>query len=106
MYALFDDAGKFLARILALYWQGLSRPLHLFPESSWRYAETKRKDGEDALKAARNVWEGYAPRSAGERAEAYHQLYPGEHDAFDDAFEQIAKAFFLPLMDHMAGGSP
>ncbi|MEN6473794.1 MAG: exodeoxyribonuclease V subunit gamma [Syntrophaceae bacterium] len=105
-YRGLDDAGKFLARILALYWQGLSRPLHLFPESSWRYAETKRKDGEDALKAARNVWEGYAPRLAGERAEAYHQLYPGEHDAFDAAFEQIALAFFLPLMDHMTGGAP
>src|ERR1019366_6795191 len=34
------QAPEFLAGLLALYWNGLSRPLKFFPQTAWAYADT------------------------------------------------------------------
>ena len=36
-----ENSAKILGVLLELYWQGLTRPLLFFPNTSWKYAQLK-----------------------------------------------------------------
>ncbi len=50
-----------LAILLDRYWQGLMRPLHFFPEASWKFVDpgkNRDKSPKDPMNEARKVWRG------------------------------------------------
>ena len=56
-----ENSGDNLAALLDLYREGLSRPLHFFPELSREYAEQTHKKGKGENEAIRVVvkkWQG------------------------------------------------
>jgi len=86
--------------LLVKYRAGLVMPLHFFPESSFEYARMlfeRNKAEEDALRSARNIWEGNN-YNRGEREDPYYQLCFGNTDPLDSEFQVIAKEVFGPLL--------
>jgi exodeoxyribonuclease V gamma subunit len=94
------EAQALLQDLLAWYWQGLRRPLHLFPDSALAYAQAYRKSASDPLAAARRMWES-AERHHGEGEDAYYQLAFREHDPLDGEFAEVAEAVFVPLLTYL-----
>jgi exodeoxyribonuclease V gamma subunit len=96
-----EDAGGHLARLAAEYWEGLRRPLPLFPETSLAFAERlhRSQDVEQARKSARSVWRGN-DFQRGESDDAYHQLMFRDRDPLDAEFERMSRELFLPMLEH------
>jgi exonuclease V gamma subunit len=110
-----DVARRHLADLLALYWQGLHRPLAILPRASWVFAEVW-DDADDAaqqkaLKAARTAWTGNSFQGyGGDGDDDYVRLaLRGATDSFladpfgDDAtaaeFQRLALALYGPLLE-------
>jgi len=97
-----QDARQYLIRLLHIYWAGLRRPLHFFPESSYVYARellVNQREEQRALQAARAAWEG-TPHSRGERDEEHYNLCFRTIDPIDEEFQQLSLQIFQPLMEH------
>jgi exodeoxyribonuclease V gamma subunit len=98
-YSPIEESEKELEALLKMYWRGLSKPLHFFPDSSWAYVESivKGKTREKALESAKNKWVGneYIP---GEVKDLYYQLCFGKIDPFNMEFENVAMAVFGHLV--------
>jgi len=96
-------ARSFLEKLLALYWEGLTRPLPFFPESSWAYAEALVEKGQEeqtALEKARRAWQSTPFSKRGEDRDPYTRLCFGHCDPLDEEFRHIALGVFEPLMAH------
>jgi len=96
-----EGSEKVLELLLNLYWRGLSKPLHFFPESSWAYAKDrleKKETQEKALERARNIWVG-SDFSRGEFEDSSYQFCFGETDPLDEEFETVASDVFGPLIE-------
>jgi len=101
-YLPVEDSEEILAELLEHYWQGLVKPVHFFPRSSWTYAHMfleKGKSDEDALDSARRTWTGndYNP---GECEDSYYQLCFGNTDPIDSEFQHMAEEVFGPLIEY------
>ncbi len=94
-----EDAGGFLLGLLELYWQGLMRPLHFFPDTARVYAEAllKGKTGEDALKTACRTWA--SDRGYAEGDDPYYRLCFGGQDPLDGEFRELADSILRPLLE-------
>ena len=96
------QARQHLAGLLDIYWAGLRRPLHFFPESSYVYARqllVSQKEEKQALQAARTAWEG-TPHSRGERDEEHYDLCFRTVDPIDEEFQHLSLQIFQPLLEH------
>jgi exodeoxyribonuclease V gamma subunit len=96
-----SESGSLLAELLRIYWQGLIEPIHFFPRSSFAYAEAlyrKKKDPGEALSSARKEWEGSDFGGMAESRDPYFLLCFKHTDPLDEAFEELAKNIFQPLM--------
>jgi exodeoxyribonuclease V gamma subunit len=90
-----------LGTLLEIYWQGLSRPVHFFPESCLGYAESvfkKNKTPADAVGTARNIW--IKERGHSESDNAYYELCFANTDPLDLEFQRLAEEVFGPLLEH------
>ena len=88
--------------LLSLYWQGMSEPLHFFPESSFDYAKRmliKKQAESVALKAAQQKWLGN-DFARGESEDPYYNLCFREIDPLNEAFQNIAVSIAAPLLNH------
>lgn len=97
-----DDPLRVLNDLLKLYWEGLMKPLHFFPASSYTYADIilrKNKPKADALKAASNKWLG-SDFSRGESEDPYYRQCFERIDPIDERFEHLAVEVFTPLFEH------
>jgi exodeoxyribonuclease V gamma subunit len=96
-----DDAGSHLARMAAAYWEGLRRPLPLFPRTSFAFAERlhRTQDEARARETAQSVWCGNDYQQ-GECVDAYHQLALRGREPLDHDFERLARELFLPMLEH------
>jgi exodeoxyribonuclease V gamma subunit len=96
------DAEEVLRGLADLYWVGLSRVLHLFPESSYAYAVRVHNDeNPDAgLWDARKAWEEDEFTGRGEETDPYHRLVFRGVDPLDEEFTTLAETVFLPLLAH------
>jgi len=96
------DAEAELRRLADLYWAGLSRALHLFPESSYAYAARVQKDGNlgAAMQDARKTWDENEFTGLGEETDPYHRLVFRGLDPLDEEFSTLAETVFLPLLAH------
>lgn len=100
-YVSLPESRSILESLLALYWHGLSEPLHFFPEASYVYASesARGKPTDKALKAAAREWEGHMhSKVPPEISDPYYQLCFGEVDPLDDAFMTLADDVFSPLL--------
>ena len=93
----FDVIGEphtLLADLIAVYQEGLTRPLPFFPRSAWEYVSTTG----DPAKAAARTWAGndYA---WGESEDAYNQLAFRDSgiEILEGEFEQLASRILGPL---------
>lgn len=89
------DSSARMKELLDAYWQGLSRPLLFFPESSFAYAEkiANGKGRQAALHAAETVYP--------ERDDPFYRLCFGKADPLCDGFEDISVRLFLPLIENI-----
>jgi exodeoxyribonuclease V gamma subunit len=94
------EAQALLQDLLAWYWQGLRRPLHLFPDSALAYAQALRQQTSDPLAAARRMWAS-SDFHCGEGEDAYYQVAFREHDPLDGEFAEVAEAVFVPLLTYL-----
>jgi exodeoxyribonuclease V gamma subunit len=97
-----------LARLLALYRVGQTFPLALFPASAEAYAVRARAgDVEAALAAAKKTFEG--DFGFGESKDPSVERLFADTDPFDPArapsFEELARAVFDPLSEHLTEGT-
>jgi exodeoxyribonuclease V gamma subunit len=94
-FAPAETAAEILQTILALYWEGLMKPLRFFPASAMAYAHKQEWD----LERARKRWaEGY--NIPGEGEDPYFRLCFGQVDPFNAEFERVARTLLEPLLRH------
>jgi exodeoxyribonuclease V gamma subunit len=88
--------------LLAVYWQGLSRPVRFFPRSSYAYAEALKKYDSDerAMQAARRQWEEPSRERSEAGDAAAHLCFSGT-DPLDDEFRALSRAVFGPVLKAM-----
>jgi exodeoxyribonuclease V gamma subunit len=87
----------YLRQLLDLYWQGLSAPLHFFPETSRAWAEAAGSGKEEHQ--ARLVWEsGFQHK--GEGTDPAYAYFFREADPLDDAFIALT-TLFGPIFAHL-----
>ncbi len=76
-----DDAETLLGSLLDLYWQGLHRPLPLFPKASFAFADKllgKNSDEQKARHAALDAFEGSDFTGGGDADDPYINIcFPG-----------------------------
>jgi exodeoxyribonuclease V gamma subunit len=101
-YLPVEKSDEFLEKLLKRYWQGLTKPLHFFPESSWEYAYLilkSNKSDEESLQRARKTWGGgdYGWR---ENDDPHYQLCFRNMDPMDSEFQRIALEVYEPLFTH------
>jgi len=95
------ESENLLKILLDTYWQGLLKPLHFFPDSSWAYAEAviKGKDSDKAMNSARNKWvQSDFGFGRGESQDLYFQLCFKNTDPLDEEFRNLALAVFEPIL--------
>ena len=101
-FASVADPLAVLKGLLDVYWQGLLRPVHFFPRSSYAYAESRLKyaSNERAMQDARKQWEGSWDLGGESGDAASHLCYAGS-DPLDGEFRDLAMAVFVPLLESM-----
>ena len=96
-----NDAGAYLRYMAAAYWEGLRRPLPLFPETSFAFAERlhRTQDEEKARRSAQSAWRGndYQP---GEDKNPYHLLAFHGQEPLGEDFERLSRELLLPMLEH------
>jgi exodeoxyribonuclease V gamma subunit len=95
-----EKSGETLGRLLALYWQGLSEPLHFFTESSFAFAQAIifNKTRDEALKSAAGIWKGTGFGPPPESEDLSYSLCFGQIDPLDRSFGDLALNVFGPLL--------
>jgi exodeoxyribonuclease V gamma subunit len=96
-YSPMEDSEAYLLMLLNIYWKGLRKPLHFFPESSLAYAEQAAKgtDPEKAMRTAQGKWNAY---QYPEKEDSYYNLCFGQIDPLDAEFRELARAVFEPML--------
>ncbi|MGE4561223.1 MAG: hypothetical protein AB7E77_13550, partial [Desulfobulbus sp.] len=90
-------AEPILERLLALYWEGLCRPLPFFPETSCAWVEAKPGAEEDA---AGTVWTGGFQWQGEGNDPAYGYFHSARALPFSAEFVELT-TLFTPIFDHM-----
>ncbi|MCL1980794.1 MAG: exodeoxyribonuclease V subunit gamma [Proteobacteria bacterium] len=86
------DAEQRLHSLLDLYWQGLSKPLPFFPETSLAWAKARHR-GKDPHQAARQAWENGFNREGEGSDPSYRCCFPGERFAATPDFIALAELY-------------
>jgi exodeoxyribonuclease V gamma subunit len=94
------DSRPLLEELLAVYRQGLERPLCFFPKASLAYALALRASSSQrrALGAARAAWDGSEPHE-GESADPYYRRCFETIDPLGEEFQELSRRVFGPLLD-------
>jgi exodeoxyribonuclease V gamma subunit len=97
------ENSHYLADLLDLYWQGLSKPLPFFPNTSYVFARQiyKGHSEQEALHKAASEWEGNSFNLRGEKNDPYNLLYCKNFILADNRlFMDTAKRIYLPALEH------
>jgi exodeoxyribonuclease V gamma subunit len=107
-FAWVENSPEILERLLEYYWEGISRPLPFFPETSREYAMPGSKtemSREERLKKARKKWLGSSSASGEVNDLACRICFPGL-DPLSPEFEEVSLAVFGPLIAHERSFKP
>ncbi|MFT3760487.1 exodeoxyribonuclease V subunit gamma [Thauera sp.] len=86
-----------LQTLLALYREGLARPLHFFPKSAWAFMCSGGKDSE-----AKKKWGGGNRPEFGEANDpAWRLVLRGEQGLPGERFFELARQVLGPLFEHL-----
>jgi exodeoxyribonuclease V gamma subunit len=98
-YSQVEDTETCLRYLLNIYWKGLRKPLHFFPESSLAYAEQAAKgtDPQKAMRTAKNKWDAF---EYAEKEDAYYDLCFRQIEPLDTEFRELAMTIFEPMLKH------
>jgi exodeoxyribonuclease V gamma subunit len=99
-YRLVSNSEEILTRLLQIYWEGLTKPIHFFPDSALAFARAINdgKSTKTALYRAGQAWFG-GSMERGEKEDLYFQLCFGRvEDPMDEEFQELAKDIFLPVL--------
>jgi len=96
---------EILEDLVSIFRQGLTMPIHFFPDSSFLYAEyllERSRSGQFALSKARKKWFGndVVDYPKGEFEDPYYNLCFRRLDPIDEAFKKNAVSIFEPLFQH------
>jgi len=96
-----DHHLQILMDLFNMFKGGLEKPLHFFPGSSLEYVQQeqlKSKSKITALIQARKKWQGSGDYARGESDDPYYNICFKMTDPLDQAFEDVSKAVFGPLL--------
>jgi len=98
----YDPVGNsevIMKALLEKYWEGLRKPIHFFPNSSWTYASCllKNKPRDYCINKASDKWLG-GTMIRGEAEDPYNTLCFSTNNPLDTDFEQISTEIFEPLL--------
>ena len=98
-YSPVEDTEEYLRNLLDIYWIGLRKPLHFFPESSLAYAEQTAKGADDdkAMRTAKGKWDAF---EYAEKEDVHYDLCFRQIDPLDAEFRELAVAIFAPMLKH------
>ncbi len=98
-YSPVKDTEACLCTLLSVYWRGMSKPLHFFPESSLIYAEQTAKgtDPEKAIRTAQGKWDAF---EYAEKEDSYYDLCFRQIDPLDAEFRELATTLYEPMLRH------
>ncbi len=96
-YHPLSNPEEHLAKLLAIYWEGLHHPLHFFPRTSAAYVEAifNGKDEATAMNAALGKWDGYMEK---EREDLYFRACFRDVAPMDKVFKELSLGIFLPIL--------
>ncbi len=98
-----NQSRRLLQFIIALYRQGLSTPIHFFPESAFIYVLKRivqNRSEDSAREAALNRWLG-SDFAKGESADVYYDLcFRDSQPPLDDVFTKNAMDVFEPILQY------
>jgi exodeoxyribonuclease V gamma subunit len=102
-YTSFDytsAAAGMLQRLVDVYLQGLRKPVHFFPSSSWKFAAArfnpcKPQDRAGALRAAQSIWNGF---TYSESDDLYYRHCFGNAHVLDEEFMELSEAVFRDIV--------
>lgn len=99
-----EQSRELLAGLLALYQEGMTRPVRFFPETSLEYAKKARdpKKAAKALSDARGKWHG-SDFFPGESGDDHYRRCFGDQVPLDTEFVKIALAIWEPFLGSLAG---
>ena len=103
-FSAVSQSRDMLHGLLDLFWAGMSKPLHFFPESSYTYAQNVLLKGYSkdlALKSATNKWVG-SEFARGESTDPYFERCFGKTHPLDESFQDLAELIFSPMLAHGA----
>jgi exonuclease V gamma subunit len=98
-----QDALAIMAKLLEIYWRGLSRALPFFPESALIYASAELAPAKSArtspLEKARLAWRG-SKWNAGqaEKGDIYFAFCFPDRDPLNEEFMELALEVFGPML--------
>ena len=98
-----DDAETLLGNLLDLYWQGLHRPLPLFPKASFAFADKllgKNGDEQKALQAALDAFEGSDFTGGGDADDPYINICFPDSEFDEREFMNLARSVYVTMMEH------
>jgi exodeoxyribonuclease V gamma subunit len=98
-------AKNLLEDLCALYWEGFTRPIPLFPMSALAFAEAELAGHKDPLKKARSAWEG-GYQMAGEKDDEAIALIFRNADPLNQEFTELARRVFGPLLQTAGRATP
>ncbi len=102
-YARVDQSRKILSDLLNIYWKGLTRPLHFFPQSALAFAHqinNAQKEPRLALGAAYGAWlSGYKYTGEYDQSPYFQRCFPDGDAALNHEFETWALAVYTPLLE-------
>ncbi|GFO60999.1 RecBCD enzyme subunit RecC [Geomonas silvestris] len=98
------QAGELLAELVALYQEGMTQPLHFFPETSLEYAKKSRdpKKAARALADARGKWHG-SDFFPGEASDRHIRRFFGDQVPLDAQFMELALRVWGPYLGSQTG---
>ncbi len=104
-YRLHPESVQILREFLQLYWRGLTLPLAFFPETSLSFVRAlnrKPDEPEQALEAARKIWEA-DPFRHGESEDPYYELCFYDSDPLNEEFQSLALQIYRPMLAFQKG---
>jgi len=101
-FAPVSTGRQILLDLISFYWEGISKPFHFFPETSFVYARQllqKNKKRMAALSAAQRKWTD-SDFYRGESQDPYLSQLFSRSDPFDDQFHEASVSVFNPIFQY------